>query len=261
MPKEPTALASRIALLRRGLEILRVVWSDRRPCAARSHDPMPASQPHEDVTRTPASPTANEGAARAQPRRTIARALDHQAMPRRASERHDPLDRAPATTRPTAHPHARHEPLPHLGSRGLATRAVRRSARPVDRLQRLAPRAPPLPSFSPLFAAIRRPTANRGARIRTGDLADPNGARYQAAPRPDADRSIPHGRAGARRHRASSAASPRTRTPTPTRCTLAQCRALSPRRSPSWTAYWTRLASATTARTACRCRDVSESRR
>ena len=27
---------------------------------------------------------------------------------------------------------------------------------------------------------------NRGARIRTGDLTDPNGARYQAAPRPDA---------------------------------------------------------------------------
>ena len=33
---------------------------------------------------------------------------------------------------------------------------------------------------------------HRGARIRTGDLADPNGARYQAAPRPDAKRSIPH---------------------------------------------------------------------
>lgn len=33
---------------------------------------------------------------------------------------------------------------------------------------------------------------NRGARIRTGDLADPNGARYQAAPRPDAPTSIPH---------------------------------------------------------------------
>jgi dinuclear metal center YbgI/SA1388 family protein len=37
-----------------------------------------------------------------------------------------------------------------------------------------------------MFAAIRRPKENRGARIRTGDLADPNGARYQAAPRPDA---------------------------------------------------------------------------
>ena len=36
---------------------------------------------------------------------------------------------------------------------------------------------------SPLFAAYRR---YRGARIRTGDLTDPNGARYQAAPRPDA---------------------------------------------------------------------------
>jgi dinuclear metal center YbgI/SA1388 family protein len=32
----------------------------------------------------------------------------------------------------------------------------------------------------------------RGARIRTGDLTDPNGARYQAAPRPDAPASIPH---------------------------------------------------------------------
>jgi dinuclear metal center YbgI/SA1388 family protein len=38
----------------------------------------------------------------------------------------------------------------------------------------------------------------RGARIRTGDLADPNGARYQAAPRPDAPGSItyPAGRYG-----------------------------------------------------------------
>jgi len=32
---------------------------------------------------------------------------------------------------------------------------------------------------------------NRGARIRTGDLADPNGARYQAAPRPDERTSMP----------------------------------------------------------------------
>src|SRR5208283_2092478 len=35
-------------------------------------------------------------------------------------------------------------------------------------------------------------SGNRGARIRTGDLTDPNGARYQAAPRPDAGDSIPH---------------------------------------------------------------------
>jgi dinuclear metal center YbgI/SA1388 family protein len=40
--------------------------------------------------------------------------------------------------------------------------------------------------FSPVFADIRGSLTNRGARIRTGDLADPNGARYQAAPRPDA---------------------------------------------------------------------------
>jgi dinuclear metal center YbgI/SA1388 family protein len=39
---------------------------------------------------------------------------------------------------------------------------------------------------SPVFADIRGSLTNRGARIRTGDLADPNGARYQAAPRPDA---------------------------------------------------------------------------
>jgi hypothetical protein len=36
------------------------------------------------------------------------------------------------------------------------------------------------------------PIKYRGARIRTGDLADPNGARYQAAPRPDAGFSIPY---------------------------------------------------------------------
>jgi dinuclear metal center YbgI/SA1388 family protein len=48
---------------------------------------------------------------------------------------------------------------------------------------------PRQPALSGIFARIRGirglPT-NRGARIRTGDLADPNGARYQAAPRPDA---------------------------------------------------------------------------
>jgi hypothetical protein len=44
------------------------------------------------------------------------------------------------------------------------------------------------PTKNPAFAGL----FYRGARIRTGDLADPNGARYQAAPRPDADRSIPH---------------------------------------------------------------------
>jgi hypothetical protein len=39
---------------------------------------------------------------------------------------------------------------------------------------------------------FRNEAFNRGARIRTGDLTDPNGARYQAAPRPDALASIPH---------------------------------------------------------------------
>jgi hypothetical protein len=109
--------------------------------------------------------------------------ITKQAAPRRASKRHDPLDRAPATSRSAAHPHARPEPLPHLGGRGLAARAVQLVARPVDQTSS-TPRAPPLPSFSPLFAAIRGPTANRGARIRTGDLTTPNRARYQAAPRP-----------------------------------------------------------------------------
>src|SRR5258708_856717 len=45
------------------------------------------------------------------------------------------------------------------------------------------------------FAGIRRSPVMkeyRGARIRTGDLTDPNGARYQAAPRPDASGSITH---------------------------------------------------------------------
>src|SRR6266542_6063714 len=32
------------------------------------------------------------------------------------------------------------------------------------------------------------PLLHRGAQIRTGDLSDPNGARYQAAPHPDAER-------------------------------------------------------------------------
>jgi hypothetical protein len=41
----------------------------------------------------------------------------------------------------------------------------------------------PRTTKTPLHAGLSR---NRGARIRTGDLTDPNGARYQAAPRPDA---------------------------------------------------------------------------
>jgi dinuclear metal center YbgI/SA1388 family protein len=46
--------------------------------------------------------------------------------------------------------------------------------------------------FRPCSLAFAVLEDNRGARIRTGDLADPNGARYQAAPRPDAEGSIPH---------------------------------------------------------------------
>ncbi len=42
-----------------------------------------------------------------------------------------------------------------------------------------------------MFSAVRGLLTNRGAQIRTGDLTDPNGARYQAAPRPDA-RSVFH---------------------------------------------------------------------
>ena len=44
--------------------------------------------------------------------------------------------------------------------------------------------------------ALRR--RSRGARIRTGDLADPNGARYQAALHPEADIGYPEWRAGTR---------------------------------------------------------------
>jgi hypothetical protein len=42
------------------------------------------------------------------------------------------------------------------------------------------------------LAVCREGWCNRGAEIRTRDLTDPNGARYQAAPRPDAGASIPH---------------------------------------------------------------------
>jgi hypothetical protein len=37
-----------------------------------------------------------------------------------------------------------------------------------------------------IFGSFRTLELNRGAQIRTGDLTDPNGARYQAAPRPEA---------------------------------------------------------------------------
>ncbi len=42
------------------------------------------------------------------------------------------------------------------------------------------------------------PSSNRGARIRTGDLTDPNGARYQAAPRPEEEGTLAE---AAARHR------------------------------------------------------------
>src|SRR5580704_18161054 len=43
------------------------------------------------------------------------------------------------------------------------------------------------PTKNPAFAGL----FNRGAEIRTRDLTDPNGARYQAAPRPD-ERPVSH---------------------------------------------------------------------
>src|SRR5207253_10858401 len=36
----------------------------------------------------------------------------------------------------------------------------------------------------------RSPASSRGAQIRTGDLSDPNGARYQAAPHPEAAQRV-----------------------------------------------------------------------
>jgi hypothetical protein len=57
----------------------------------------------------------------------------------------------------------------------------------IHEMPRILPREPQrFRGFSPVFAGARGSLTNRGARIRTGDLADPNGARYQAAPRPDA---------------------------------------------------------------------------
>ena len=95
----------------------------------------------------------------------------------------------------------------HFKSRSLPSRSLASSCGPFcPPLRSQSPRTSPNPrkyrsrrpqhlrGFSLVFAAIRGPTEYRGARIRTGDLADPNGARYQAAPRPDADTSIPQAR-------------------------------------------------------------------
>src|ERR1700686_104072 len=55
-----------------------------------------------------------------------------------------------------------------------------------DSVSRILPREPQrFRGFSPVFAGARGSLTNRGAEIRTRDLTDPNGARYQAAPRPD----------------------------------------------------------------------------
>jgi hypothetical protein len=79
-------------------------------------------------------------------------------------------------TRPAAHPHAWPEPSPHLGSRGVAPRAVRLATRPVDDFRQAAPRAPPGLSLSPSFAAIRRPTEYRGERLELAFLSRFRGA-------------------------------------------------------------------------------------
>jgi dinuclear metal center YbgI/SA1388 family protein len=83
------------------------------------------------------------------------------------------------------------------------------------------------------FASPRTPKGScpsgfsgyRGARIRTGDLADPNGARYQAAPRPDAALSIPQPGSGvgathAPRGRRQGSRRPRSRYGRPMPCQL-----------------------------------------
>ena len=102
-------------------------------------------------------------------------------------------------------------------------------------------------SCSHLFGCVR---LYRGAQIRTGDLTDPNGARYQAAPRPDASVSIPHRSFPSRPAPAgrrtiaqrvpplSSPTCPRPRPP--------------PRSSPSWKPCCSRHDFRTTAPTACR---------
>ncbi len=87
---------------------------------------------------------------------------------------------------------------------------------------------------SPPAISCIQPATNRGARIRTGDLTDPNGARYQAAPRPDAGSSIPHDAAA--------------------RLSSRRCQPESPTSCASSTASWSRSASRTTAPTGCRCR-------
>ncbi len=76
----------------------------------------------------------------------------------------------------------------------------------------------PFRPHSRIFAVLN---GNRGAQIRTGDLTDPNGARYQAAPRPDAGPSIPHRAASPDLRRRDSIAhalagpTPRASRPTP----------------------------------------------
>ena len=53
---------------------------------------------------------------------------------------------------------------------------------------RVAPAAPAAPAVAVALAPeqhIAKRRGNRGAQIRTGDLSDPNGARYQAAPHPE----------------------------------------------------------------------------
>ena len=50
------------------------------------------------------------------------------------------------------------------------------------------------------------PHVYRGAQIRTGDLSDPNGARYQAAPHPERATGYPLGRSTVRRRRLAAVA-------------------------------------------------------
>jgi len=96
------------------------------------------------------------------PRQPATRALADQAPARRTSGRFGPLDRDAAARRSPLPAHGRPQPLPRLGGRGMAPRALQRLAR--EQLSGLrghaARHVSQTPELSPLFASRWLPFAS-----------------------------------------------------------------------------------------------------
>jgi hypothetical protein len=107
------------------------------------------------------------------------RALGHEAAARRPPSRHATLDRVSAASRPPPPAHRRHEPLPHLRSRDLATGALWLGSKKTPRPNANAPtRADGLRASSPSCACVRaysQTTVISGRTVKVGSSKGDSG--------------------------------------------------------------------------------------